>query len=139
MGQEATEPFPHESLYHGLKAIWETEFPKTCPKCTRVYQSFEEYLVDTLPLPESTGLMGYDIGNPGQQVGLFRNCVCGTTILAFCHDRRDLSEAGNRRRELFGELLDRLVDTGLSAQAARKKILTAFRSVPDIETLRSLS
>lgn len=83
--------------------------------------------------------MGYDIGNPGQQVGLFRNCVCGTTILAFCHDRRDLSEAGNRRRELFGELLDRLVETGLSAQDARHKILKAFRTTPDPEMLRSVS
>lgn len=83
--------------------------------------------------------MGYDIGNPGQQVGLFRNCVCGTTILAFCHDRRDLSEAGNRRRELFGELLDRLVETGLSAQDARHKILKAFRTTADPEMLRSVS
>lgn len=129
-------PISTESLYRGLKAIWETEFPKTCPKCSRVFETFEEYLIDTQPLPQCSGLMGYDLGDDGQQVGLFRNCLCGTTILAFCHDRRDLSEAGNRRRQLFGELLDRLVDTGLSAQVARLRLLKALRTTPDLEVLR---
>lgn len=130
-------PLPADSLYRGLRAIWDTEFPKTCPKCGRVYASFEEYLFDTVPLAQCSGLMGYDIGENGQQVGLFRNCACGTTILAFCHDRRDLSEAGNRRRELFGELLDRLVDTGLSAQVARLRLLKALRTAPNIDELRA--
>jgi hypothetical protein len=122
------------SLYLGLRAIWDTEFPKSCPKCGRVYYSFEEYLVDTLPLQSSSGLMGYTIGDPGQQVGLFRNCECGTTIMAFCHDRRDLSEAGVRRRRLFGELMDRLVvDSGITAQEAREKLLAALRTAPDVE------
>lgn len=128
---------PHDSLYRGLKAIWDTEFPKTCPKCGRVYQNFEEYIIDTDALPESSGLMGYNIGAQGQQVGLFRNCACGTTVLAFCHDRRDLSEAGHRRRRLFGELLEKLVEAGLTAQTARSRLLTALRTAPDIEDLRS--
>ena len=129
-------PMSSHSLYQGLKAIWDTEFPKTCPKCGRVYGSFEEYLMDTHALSHSSGLMGYDIGDPGQQVGLFRNCECGTTIMAFCHDRRDLSENGNRRRELFGELMNRLVDTGLSALDARKKLLVALRTTPDVDEFR---
>jgi hypothetical protein len=129
-------PMSSSSLYQGLKAIWGTEFPKTCPKCGRVYGSFEEYLMDTHALSQSSGLMGYDIGDPGQQVGLFRNCECGTTIMAFCHDRRDLSETGNRRRELFGELMNRLVDAGLSALDARKKLLVALRTTPDVDEFR---
>ncbi len=129
-------PLPTGSLYQGLKAIWDTEFPKTCPKCGRVYHSFEEYLVDTIALPHSSGLMGYDIGDPGQQVGLFRNCACGTTIMAFCHDRRDLSESGNKRRELFGELMNRLVEAGISALDARQKLLSALRTTPDVDEFR---
>ena len=121
------------SMYQGLKAIWDTEFPKTCPKCGREYGSFEEYLIDTQPLSHSSGLMGYDIGDPGQQVGLFRNCACGTTIMAFCHDRRDLSENGNKRRKLFGELMSRLVDTGAPGMEARQKLLVALRTTPDVE------
>ncbi len=128
-------PLSTSSLYQGLKAIWDTEFPKTCPKCGRVYQAFEEYLMDTVPLPHSSGLMGYDIGDPGQQVGLFRNCVCGTTIMAFCHDRRDLSETGHRRRQLFGELMNRLVEAGISAMEARQQLLTALRTTPEVEEL----
>jgi hypothetical protein len=129
-------PISAASLYQGLKAIWDTEFPKTCPKCARVYGSFEEYLMDTQALAHSSGLMGYDIGDPGQQVGLFRNCACGTTIMAFCHDRRDLSENGNRRRLLFGELMNRLVDTGISALEARQKLLVALRTTPDVDEFR---
>ena len=133
---KAQLPMTQQSLYQGLKAIWDTEFPKTCPKCARVYGSFEEYLIDTMPLHNSSGLMGYDIGDPGQQVGLFRNCDCGTTIMAFCHDRRDLSENGNKRRQLFGELMNRLVDTGISALEARKKLLVALRTTPDVNEFR---
>jgi hypothetical protein len=129
-------PISTSSLYQGLKAIWDTEFPKTCPKCGRVYGSFEEYLMDTQALPNSSGLMGYDIGDPGQQVGLFRNCACGTTVMAFCHDRRDLSETGNKRRQLFGELMNRLVDTGDSAMEARQKLLSALKAMPDEDAFR---
>lgn len=92
--------------------------------------------MDTQALPNSSGLMGYDIGDPGQQVGLFRNCACGTTVMAFCHDRRDLSETGNKRRQLFGELMNRLVDTGDSAMEARQKLLSALKTMPDEDAFR---
>ncbi|MEI6279526.1 MAG: oxidoreductase [Verrucomicrobiae bacterium] len=128
---EDTAPISMHSLYQGLRAIWNTEFPKTCPKCDRVYHSFEEYLVDTLPLHHSSGLMGYKVGDVGEQVGLFRNCACGTTIMAFCHDRRDLSESGYKRRELFAELMNRLIDNGISAQEARERLLKELRKAPD--------
>jgi len=127
------------SLYQGLRAIWDTEFPKTCPKCGRVYVSFEEYLVDTLPLEFSSGLMGYAIHEPEEQVGLFRNCACGTTIMAFCHDRRDVSEAGLMRRQLFGQLLQRLVDHGATVEEARRRLLEELRKAPDVEAfIRSI-
>lgn len=92
--------------------------------------------MDTYGLEHSSGLMGYDIGQQGQQVGLFRNCACGTTIMAFCHDRRDLSDSGNKRRELFGELMNRLIDAGISAQDARQKLLSALRTTPDVDEFR---
>jgi hypothetical protein len=130
---DPSAPISANSLFRGLRAIWDTEFPKTCPKCHRVYGSFEEYLVDTFPLEHSSGLMGYSIHNPEQQVGLFRNCECGTTIMAFCHDRRDISEAGNRRRELFGELMNRLVEHGATEEEARRRLLVELRKTPDIE------
>lgn len=135
--QDVAAPLSHESFYRGLRAIWNTEFPKTCPKCARIYESFDECLVDTVTLPQSTGLMGYETGEPGQQVGLFRNCVCGTTILAFCHDRRDMSPAGDQRRAMFGELLDRLMETGLSAHVARGRLLVALRTSPDVSPPRN--
>jgi len=135
--QDVAPPLSHESFYRGLRSIWNTEFPKKCPKCGRVYESFDEYLMDTVALPQSSGLMGYETDEPGQQVGLFRNCPCGTTILAFCHDRRDMSAAGDQRRAMFGELLDRLVETGLAAHVARERLLVALRTSPDVSAFRN--
>jgi hypothetical protein len=130
---DSNVPKSAASLYQGLKALWDAEFPKTCQKCARVYGSFEEYLMDTQALPHSSGLMEYDVGNPGQQVGLFRNCACATTIMAFCHDRRDLSEKGSMRRQLFGELMNRLVDTGISALEVRQELLVELSRAPDVD------
>ena len=53
--------------------------------------------------------------------------------MAFCHDRRDLSENGDKRRQLFGELMNRLVDNGISALDARQKLLVALRMTPDAD------
>lgn len=118
-------------LYQGLRAIWDTEFPKTCPLCERVYHSFEEYLANTSKLEHGSGLMGYKVGEAGEQVGIFRNCACGTTIMAFCHDRRDLTDFGNRRRELFGELMARLTVNGIEAGEARIRLLEELSKAPD--------
>jgi hypothetical protein len=133
---QAPEQISTGSLYQGLRAIWDTEFPKSCPKCHRVYHSFEEYLVDTFPLEHCSGLMGYNVGAPGEQVGLFRNCACGTTIMAFCHDRRDLSETGYRRRSLFGQLMNRLIDNGIAAQEARTRLLDEMNKAADEEAFK---
>lgn len=116
------------SLYQGLKAIWETEFPKPCPKCGRVYMNFDEYLFDTHELQEESGLMGYDFEDTGRHVGLYRNCACGSTIMIFCMDRRDISESGELRRRLFGEMLERLVKMGMCADSARKALLKSLKA-----------
>lgn len=115
------------SLYQGLKAIWDTEFPKTCPKCGRVYSNFDEYLFDTYDLREESGLMGYEFEDTGKHVGLYRNCACGSTIMIFCMDRRDITPNGELRRKLFGEMLERLVKMGMGASSARSALLKSLR------------
>ena len=77
--------------------------------------------------------MGYDVGGEGEQVGVFRKCACETVIMAFCRDRRDISELGLERRRLFGELMERMVGNGWGANEARQRLLEALRA-PDAET-----
>ncbi|HEY5792756.1 MAG TPA: hypothetical protein VIS74_05615 [Chthoniobacterales bacterium] len=117
-----------DGIYAGLNAIWNTEFPKPCPRCGRVYESIQEYLSATAAPSNSTGLMDLEAGDSERQVGLFRNCSCGSTLMAFCRDRRDLSEAGQRRRELFGQLLQQLAEAGLPGETARLQLLRALKT-----------
>lgn len=117
-----------EGFYKDLQAIWDTEFPKTCAACQRTYDSMENFFAQTAPLPANSGLMGYDDGEKEQQVGLFRNCVCGSTLMVFCRDRRDLSGKGETRRHLIGEMITKLTRAGLSSTEARSRLLEALTS-----------
>jgi len=92
---------PSDPRYNGLKATWPAEFPKSCPTCNRQYPSFEDYIKATTPLANNTGLMCCEIRDNERQVGVFRNCACGTTLMTFCRDRRDPSQSGNHRRRIF--------------------------------------
>lgn len=117
-----------EGLYDGLKEIWNTEFPKTCPKCGRVYESINDYLAATAAPGNHTGLMDIEANESEHQVGLFRNCECGSTLMTFCQDRRDFTDAGQRRRELFGDLLERLTKAGIEHELAHRQLLLALKT-----------
>lgn len=116
------------AIYEGLLALVEGEFPKTCPKCNREYRTMEAFVDQTSPVRQGSGLMGYDTENTGlQQVVMMRNCRCGSTMGTFCSDRRDLSEAGTRRRTMFNDLLSQLKDRGIDALQARSELLAFLR------------
>ena len=114
----------NHSIYEGLLALLENEFPKTCPNCDRTYRTLEEFVDRTKSVQQGTGLMGYDTGHPFQQVVMARNCLCGSTMATFCCDRRDYSEAGTRRRRLFENLLERLKTSGIDPLTARNELLS---------------
>lgn len=117
-----------EGLYEGLEAIWKTEFPKTCPSCGRLYESMADYMALTIPPASHSGLVDYEGQDHDTQVGLFRNCTCGSTLMAFCRDRRDLSAQGEQRRQIFGNLIEQLAQSGVPAPEARHHLLEALRS-----------
>ncbi len=119
---------PDNSIYEGLLALLETEYPKICPRCAQSYASLEEFIDLTNPVAGGgTGLMGYDTGEPMQQVAMYRNCSCGSTIATFCGDRRDNSPAGARRRMMFDQLLTQLRENGIEADVARGELLAFLR------------
>ena len=58
---------------------------------------------------------------PFESIGALKRCV--STLMEFYNDRRDIRPAGQRRRELFGALLDMLEKKGLPEDTARTELL----------------
>jgi hypothetical protein len=135
--EDALDP----TIYEGLLALLENEFPKTCARCGRVYSTLESFVDTTSPANHGTGLMGYDMGAQFQQVAMMRNCACGSTLMTFCCDRRDVSEKGVRRRAMFDNLLELLQTRGIDALTAREQLLAYVRGerCPILESLGLLS
>jgi hypothetical protein len=60
-------------------------------------------------------------------VELYRNCVCGSTLMNFFADRRDTSPAGIQRREQFAVVLEKLKRKGIDEKDAREALLKFMR------------
>jgi len=113
----------HDAWFAGLKALSRDDFPKRCRNCGRVFESEADYFQQTQAIrPEITGLKAAD-DDDGPLVEVFRNCVCGSTLLVSCASRRDDSEAGRSRRRLFDELLGYLERHGIERVQARAELL----------------
>lgn len=117
----------NSELFKNLKALSDASFPKKCAMCGQVYASVKEYVEKTRDVSGQSGLKkGYD-DDERPIVELFRNCVCGSTLMDCFSDRRDVSESGLKRRKLFGKLIAMLEDIGLEAGLARKELLKVMR------------
>ncbi|MGD9367971.1 MAG: hypothetical protein PVH87_19885 [Desulfobacteraceae bacterium] len=118
-------------LFKGLKALSDASFPKRCAFCGREYATVEAYIQQTEDVAGQSGLKkGYD-DDDRPIVELFRNCVCGSTLMDCFNDRRDISESGFKRRKLFGKLMEILTSKGMADNVARdelKKVLRGERS-----------
>jgi hypothetical protein len=129
---EATEW--QNELYQGLQALADSSFPKQCNNCGQVFETAEDFIRNTKKLqPETSGLkQSYD-DDDSVIVELYRNCECGSTLLDFFTDRRDISSQGLERRRKFGELLGKLTESGLSEVIARVELIKVLRGeVSDI-------
>ncbi|TBW49240.1 oxidoreductase [Marinobacter halodurans] len=116
-----------QSLFEGLRALSDSAFPKRCANCGREYESPDSFVRQSASLGQASGLkQGYD-DDDSPIVELFRNCVCGSTLMDVFEDRRDDSPAGQRRREIFGKLLDRLSGQGMAIQEARRELKRLMR------------
>lgn len=124
-----------DALHAGLQSLAESSFPKKCPNCGRVYANVEEYLSQTESVRNSKKPEQSTDDEENRGVDLFRDCVCGSTLLDAFNNRRDLSETGIRRREKFGCLLDKLNVAGFETDLARMKLLKLLRG-KDSEMLK---
>lgn len=114
-------------IYAGLQAFSSNSFPKRCPRCSRRFETLDQFLSETEGLGYSTGLRESSAEDDRTVVELFRNCPCGSTLMEVFGDRRDMSEAGIRRREKFRELLQILVAEGMEEALARSELLKVLR------------
>jgi hypothetical protein len=124
-----------ETFYKDLQTLVDTTFPKRCSKCGKTYGTKQEFLRETIPvkdlsLEDKSGLFALEGGDAETTIGVFRNCECGTTLMADFQDRRDNSEAGQQRRDQFAKLLSTLVEHGLERATAREELLNVLRGDP---------
>jgi len=118
----------YSELFSGLKALAESSFPKKCANCGRLFESANQFLLETQDINTSTtGLKQSEDEDGSKIVEVFRNCLCGSTLMDFFSDRRDFSEAGTIRREKFDELLNFLNENGLDRKIARAELLKVMR------------
>lgn len=117
-----------QAFFEGLKALADSSFPKKCANCGRTYETPQDFLTQTESAAgHETGLketLDYD---DSTIVEVFRNCICGSTLMDAFEDRRDTSERGLRRREKFGQLLRKLESDGVDRETARQELLNVLR------------
>lgn len=118
----------NDSLFEGLVALAGSAFPKVCQSCGQRYETAEDYIAKTKTVGQSaSGLKHAEEDDGLYIVELFRNCVCGSTMLEFFNDRRDTSERGLKRREIFGQLLDKLMAAGMDRATAHAELIKVLR------------
>ena len=125
---------PHvgENIFAGLRELVESAFPKRCAHCGREYRNSAEFLAATQPLRENiSGLKQSRDDDDNVIVDLFRNCVCGSTLLESYQNRRNLSEDGIKRRVRFQEMVAKLVFMGYTEEASRVELLKLMRGQPN--------
>lgn len=116
-----------DEWYQGLQALSDLSFPKVCATCGQRFETMAEFVSQTEAIQKSSGLKEDLDDDDKVIVNLFRNCTCGSTLMDEFNNRRDLSSAGLKRREKFGEILDKLVRAGYDAGTARTELIKVMR------------
>jgi hypothetical protein len=114
-------------IFKGLKALSESAFPKRCGNCGRMFETSGQYIKETEKVSDSGLKESYD-DDDTPILEVYRNCICGSTLMDFFSDRRDLSEKGLKRRAIFQKVLDILAQKGIAAPVAREELLKFMRS-----------
>lgn len=111
-----------DSVEEKLKAHYAPLFPKKCNNCGTIYESREAFIQATFRLAKVTTIF--------DEIGLqeYRNCPCGSTLIVWTNkDRRDNSDYGRVRRELFDKCLTKLIQmSGRSEEEMEAKLRKIF-------------
>ncbi len=92
-----------------LHCLAHITFPKQCNNCGLDYHTADFFLLATHCIgPDVTGLKQGCSADGSPIIELFRNCTCGSNLMAEFKCRRDHSASGIKRRGFFGEVLSPL-------------------------------
>jgi hypothetical protein len=91
------------------------------------YISSEDFVAKTKSLSGKSGLKSSYDDSDVPIVELYRNCVCGSTLMSFFSDRRDNSEKGQNQRAIFEKLLINLDAHNVPRLVARVELLKVLR------------
>ncbi len=128
------------AFFEGLKSLAESAFPKVCRSCGKVFATADQFIAETQAVRKGiSGLKASADESNSTIVEVYRNCSCGSTLMDFFSDRRDLSEAGQRRREIFNKLLPHLESKGLSRQQSREYLLRIMRGEASAADLKLIA
>ena len=117
-----------EELFSGLRSLAETAFPKHCASCGRKFETAEQFIKETESInPSQTGLRESLDDDDELIIEAFRNCPCGSTLMEFFDNRRDLSEKGEKRRKKFDEMLQFLMSKNIDRETARTEMIKVVR------------
>ena len=123
----------------GLRELAEASFPKRCPTCGRTFETAAEFVAQTQPVrADHSGVKASQSDNGVAMLELYRNCPCGSTLMDFFSERRDVSDKGLLRRKRFEELHAYLVTTGVDKVLARSELLKVMRGEPS-ELLKKIA
>jgi hypothetical protein len=113
-----------KEYFEGLRELAESAFPKRCANCGKEFQNASEYLTSTQPIRADSSGLKQSQDDEGQTiVDLFRNCICGSTLLESFSNRRNLSEDGIKNRTRFQDMVRKLVSRGFPRETARDALL----------------
>jgi DNA-directed RNA polymerase subunit N (RpoN/RPB10) len=131
MGQAQGRAGLDAELYSGLQELAAGIFPKRCASCGRSFGDLDDYLRRTGRVANGSSGLKQSLDDNGQViVELFRNCVCGSTLMDCFGDRRDTSAGGLALRARFGAVLDKLVAKGLAPEVARGELRKVLSGQP---------
>lgn len=121
----------YAEFYGGLTALVESSFPKHCDSCDRLFETAEQFLLETGAKPGSmTGLEAADTKKGFSIVKAYRTCPCGAVLADAFSDRRDMSAKGVNRRNRFSSLVGFLEEKGIEPEIARWELLKVMRGEP---------
>jgi len=94
----------------------EGAFPKKCSSCGTEFESMIGFYEKTQSLAKDGSIVGRG------KILLPRNCKCGTTLTIQIHERRDLSEAGDYKRNWIGSEIKRIRESIMTDYFIAKKL-----------------
>ncbi len=112
-----------QSLFDDLVELEQNSFPKKCETCGKVYESADDFVQKTEGIMGKSGFKSSEGDDGNTILEVFRNCTCGSTLLDFFADRRDMSKKGEYRRKAFDKVLTHLMENGIEREVARTELI----------------